>query len=551
MTDDHNTRNEMFPRLTREEIARLEGLGKRRKARAGEILFEPGEVNPRVFIVIEGSVEIVDASGGVERTIAVHESGGFTGEVNMLMGRSSVVRGRVRTASELLEIDRASLRQMVARDADLGEIFLRAFLLRRAHLITNSPGDLVLVGSAYSADTLRLKTFLSRNGHPHTYLDVEQDSGVRELLRQFEIGINDVPVLLSGSRSVLRNPSNLEVADRLGFNTDVDGQEVLDLIVIGGGPSGLAAAVYAASEGLQVLVVESAAPGGQAGSSSRIENYLGFPTGISGQDLASRALTQAQKFGAHILIARAAAGLACDLMPLRVELDNGGEVRARSVIVATGAQYRKLPLANLANFEGLGVYYGATHVEGQLCRDQEIVIVGGGNSAGQAAVFLSGLAAHVHLLVRGPGLAETMSQYLIHRIEQCGKITLRTRTEIEELEGDARLERVRWRDGHAGRAETREIRHVFLMTGATPNTSWLRHCLLLDEKGFVKTGSNLRPEELSAAKWPLGRPPHPLETSLPRVFAVGDVRSGSVKRVASAVGEGSIAIQLVHKVLSE
>jgi thioredoxin reductase (NADPH) len=551
VADERDTPNAMFPELGAAQIARLAAFGKRRKTGPGEILFEPGEANPRIFVVIEGSIEIVATSGGADRTIAVHEPGGFTGEVNMLMGRSSVVCGRIRAAGELLEIDRESLLQLVQRDAELGEIFLRAFLLRRAHLIANAPGDAVLVGSRHSADTLRLKAFLSRNGHPHSYLDAERDSGVHELLRQFEIGVDQIPVLICGGRSVLRNPSNLDVARCLGFNAAADDQEVHDLIVIGAGPAGLAAAVYAASEGLRVLVLESAAPGGQAGSSSRIENYLGFPTGISGHDLASRALVQAQKFGARVAIARAAVRLVCEREPFTVVLADGGEFRSRSIIVATGAEYRKVPLANLGKFEGAGVYYGATHVEAKLCEDQEIVIVGGGNSAGQAAVFLSGTAKHVHLLVRGRGLAETMSRYLIRRIEDSEKITLRPKTEIEGFEGDSRLERIRWRDGNTGKSETREIQHVFLMTGASPNTTWLCDCLVLDDKKFVKTGNDLRPEELTAAKWPLRRAPYLLEASVPRVFAVGDVRSGNVKRVASAVGEGSIAIQLVHKVLAE
>jgi thioredoxin reductase (NADPH) len=325
----------------------------------------------------------------------------------------------------------------------------------------------------------------------------------------------------------------------------IDEGEVYDLIVVGAGPSGLAAAVYGASEGLNVLVIESNAPGGQAGSSSRIENYLGFPMGISGQDLAGRAFVQAEKFGAQIAIARVARALKCVRPPYSVQLDDGAFVQARSIIVAAGAQYRKLALPNVAQFEGVGIYYGATQVEAQLCANDEVAVVGGGNSAGQAALFLAAHAKHVHLLVRGPGLSETMSRYLISRIEACREITLRARTEIEALEGDAQLERVRWRQTETGATETLGIQHLFLMTGACPNTAWLQGCLALDGKQFIKTGVDLGQD------WPLERAPHLLETSRPGVFAVGDVRSGSVKRVASAVGEGSMAVQFVHQVLAE
>jgi thioredoxin reductase (NADPH) len=322
-------------------------------------------------------------------------------------------------------------------------------------------------------------------------------------------------------------------------------------VVVGAGPSGLAAAVYGASEGLDVLVLESNAPGGQAGSSSRIENYLGFPLGISGQDLAGRALLQAEKFGANLAVARVAVRLACAEQQLRVTCADGGTVRGRAVVVASGAAYRKLTVPDLARFEGVGVYYGATRVEAQLCAGEEIVVVGGGNSAGQAAVFLSGIARHVHLLVRGAGLADSMSRYLIRRIDESSAITLRPHTQIESLEGDGRLRRVWWRSREAVERECRDIGHVFSMTGADANTGWLDGCLTVDAQRFVKTGADLSPEDLAAAQWPLTRRPYQFETSRPRVFAVGDVRAGSMKRVAAAVGEGSAAVQLVHKVLAE
>jgi len=536
----------MFPRLDDAQIARLAAFGERRKAAPGEILYDQGDVTHGIFVVLEGSIEVVGVSAAGEAVLRVLDRGTFTGEVNQLSGRRSLVRCRAREATEVLEIGRANLQHVMQTDAALGELFLGAFLLRRGYLIAHSAGDALLVGSSHSSDTLRLREFLTRNGHPHTYIDLDRDSDVQAVLDQFAIRMTDIPVLICRGELVLRNPSNSEAAECFGLNEGIDEKAAYDLIVVGAGPSGLAAAVYGASEGLKVLVIESNAPGGQAGSSSRIENYLGFPLGISGQDLARRAFVQAEKFGAHIAVARSARVLKCERSPYTVELDDGASVQGRSVIVAAGARYRKLGVPNLAEFEGVGVYYGATQIEAQLCRNEEVVIVGGGNSAGQASLFLSTQASHVHVLVRGPGLAETMSRYLISRIEACREITVRPRTEVEGLEGNGHLERIRWRDTTTGTSALHEIRHLFLMTGAEPNTAWLQGCMALDGKQFVKTGSDLGPGE-----WPLPRAPHLLETSLPGVFAVGDIRAGSVKRVASAVGEGSMAVQYVHRVLAE
>ncbi len=350
---------------------------------------------------------------------------------------------------------------------------------------------------------------------------------------------------------MLRNPSNRQIADCLGFNDAIDRTHVRDVVIVGAGPAGLAAAVYGASEGLDVLVLESNLPGGQAGSSSRIENYLGFPTGISGLDLTGRAYAQAQKFGAQVMVAKGAAKLACARPLYAVHLEDGGRIDARALIIASGAEYRKPALANVSQFEGAGVYYAASRMESQLCVGEEVVIVGGGNSAGQAAVFLAEAAKHVHLLVRKDGLAETMSRYLVRRIEEHPAITLRTRTELVALDGDRHLDRVQWRDSRTGVVETHDVRHVFMMTGAVPNTGWLDGCVALDGRGFIKTGPDLSPEELTTAGWPLARPPYLLETNRPGVFAVGDVRGGNIKRVASAVGEGSIAMAFVHQVLHQ
>ena len=534
----------MFPLLSDAQIARLAPFGEQRRVEAGEIVFDQGDATHGVFVVLEGSLEIIDVARGHQDALRALSRGAFTGEINQLSGRRSLVRCRAPEASTVLEIPRPNLRHIIQTDTELGEILLRAFMLRRVYLIAHSVGDAVLIGSSHSADTLRLQSFLSRNGHPHTYLDVERDADVQTALDHFEIGVADIPVLICREDLVLRNPTNAEAAACFGLNAGIDDTAVYDLIVVGAGPSGLAAAVYGASEGLNVLVVESTAPGGQAGSSSRIENYLGFPNGISGQDLAGRAFVQAEKFGANIAVARSARALKCARAPYALELDDGAVVQARSIIVAAGAQYRKLDVPNLEQFEGVGVYYGATQVEAEVCAGQVIAIVGGGNSAGQAALFLSGIAKRVYLIVRGPGLAATMSRYLISRIEACSEISLETWTTIEALEGESRLERIRRRNNQTGATVNEEIPHLFLMTGADPNTAWLDGCLSLDDKHFIKTGADL------AADWPLRRAPYPLETNLPGIFAVGDVRSGSLKRVAAAVGEGSMAVQFVHKVLA-
>jgi thioredoxin reductase (NADPH) len=428
---------------------------------------------------------------------------------------------------------------------------MRAFILRRVELIAHGLGDVVLVGSNHCSGTLRVKEFLMRNGHPYAYIDLDRDDDVQVLLDRFQVTPADVPVLICRGEIVLRNPTNQQIADCLGFNEAIDQTQIRDVVIIGAGPAGLAAAVYGASEGLDVLVLETNAPGGQAGSSSKIENYLGFPTGISGQALAGRAYSQAQKFGAQMVIAKGAKQLACDSKPYAIEMDGSARVPARTVIIATGAAYRKPSLDNLERFEGAGVYYGATFMEAQLCRGEEVVVVGGGNSAGQAAVFLAQTTRRVLMFVRSSGLAESMSRYLIRRIEQNPGIVLRTNTEIVALEGSDHLEKVYWRNQQTGDIETHDIRHVFLMTGAVPSTKWLDGCVALDANGFIKTGPDLSQEDLASAHWPLARAPYLLETSLPGVFAVGDVRGGNIKRVASAVGEGSIAISFVHRVLHE
>ncbi|MGA9910334.1 MAG: FAD-dependent oxidoreductase, partial [Nitrososphaeraceae archaeon] len=538
----------IFPKLTPAHIGRIAAHGRTRSVQPGDVLIEQGDTSVPFFVVITGEVEIVRPFGTNETLITIHGDREFTGEVNMLSGRRSLVRVRASKPGEVIELDHQDLLGLVQTDSELSDILMRAFILRREELIAAGVGDLILIGSVHSAGTLRIKEFLMRNGHPYSYIDLEQDPDVQNLLDSFQIVASDVPVLICRGQVVLRNPGNQEIADCLGFNESIDQAQVRDLVVVGAGPTGLAAAVYGASEGLDVVVLETGSPGGQAGSSSKIENYLGFPTGISGQDLAGRAYIQAQKFGAKMLIARATR-IVCDHRPYIVEVENGNRIPARTVLIATGAQYRKLPLKNLSQFEGAGVYYGATFVERQLCGGEEIIVVGGGNSAGQAAVFLAQTTKRVHVLVRSAGLAASMSRYLIRRIEESPNVIVQPHTEIVALEGNHHLESVRWRNSQTGQTEKHNIKHLFVMTGADPNSGWLNGCIVLDAKGFINTGPDLSAENLSAAGWSLKRQPYLLETSLPGVFAAGDVRGGSIKRVASAVGEGSTAISFVHKVI--
>ena len=542
---------QMFPVLTPAQLARLEAYGKRTRVAAGEVLAQSGEREGRMLVVLSGSVEILRAGLSGEERVTVHGPGQFSGEMNTLRGARSLVRARVNEAGEVLIIDNDNLRKLVQTDANLSELFMRAFILRRMGLIESTSTDVILMGSRHSAGTLRLQQFLSRNGIPYHCVDIETDPSVEAMFERFHVSVDEVPIVVCRGDKVLKNPSNEQIAECLAMNPQLDDATVRDVLVIGAGPAGLAAAVYAASEGLDVLVLETTAPGGQAGSSSRIENYLGFPTGITGRALAGRALAQAQKFGADVSIANSAVRLRCDRRPFEIELVNGHTVRGRAVIIATGAEYRHLALTDLARFVGNGVYYAATYVESQLCTDEEVIVVGGGNSAGQAAVFLAASCRRVNILVRSGNLADSMSRYLIRRIEEAPNITLHVRTQLTALEGSDRLERVTWHNAADAKDSTSDIRHIFSMTGAVPNTRWLQGCVPLDDRGFVRTGSELRPEDLLATRWSLPRAPYLMEAGIPGVFAVGDVRSGSVKRVASAVGEGSISVQLVHRALQE
>jgi thioredoxin reductase (NADPH) len=540
---------QMFPHLTPLQITRLSAHGRKISTQHSQILAEPGD-HPPMYVVLSGSIEVIQPTLSGEILLVVHTAGSFSGDVGTLRAIGSVVRMRVRDAGEVLVVDDAHLRAIVQTDPELSELFMRAFILRRASLISSQSSDVILIGSTHASGTLRLQQFLTRNTYPFVNIDIASEPSFRDLLARFHVEVEDLPVVVCRASVVLKNPSNEEVAACLGMNQQIDDDRIRDLIVVGAGPAGLAAGVYAASEGLDVLVLETGTPGGQAGSSSKIENYLGFPTGISGLALAARALIQAQKFGAEIRTAYPVMSLSCDQRPYAIEFANGHAARARSVVIATGAEYRQLSLENASRFLGMGIYYAATSTEARRCGSGEAIVVGGGNSAGQAAVFLAGTCRMVHLLVRSTGLADTMSQYLIRRIEEMPNITPHVRTEITALQGQDQLSQVTWKT--AGKeAETHDIGHVFLMMGALPCTGWLKSCIALNDKGFVRTGSDLHGADLSAAKWLSARQPEFFETSIPGIFAVGDVRCGSVKRVAAAVGEGSACIQQVHRALHE
>jgi thioredoxin reductase (NADPH) len=428
-------RSQAFPVLTSAQIERIRPLGRVRNVKHGEILFEPNDTGIRFFVVLSGSMEIVQPSLEGERPIVSHGPGEFTGEMTMISGQRSLVRGRVTEPGEFLELGADTLRSLVAKDAELSEVLMRAFILRRIELIKHGFGNVILMGSNHSARTLELREFLGRNGYPHTYVDLDTDLTSQELLDRFEVKLSEVPVVICNFQTVLRSPSIQELASCLGFNSKIDQTQVRDVIIVGAGPAGLAAAVYAASEGLNTLMIETTAPGGQARSSSKIENYLGFPTGVSGLELASRALTQAQKFGATMLIARSVVRINCSRRPYEVVLESGEAIAARAIVIATGAQYKKPPLANLERFEGEGIYYGATFIESQLCESEEVIVVGGANSAGQAAVFLSQTASKLHMLVRAKELSSTMSRYLIQRLTENPRIELHLNAEIVALGG--------------------------------------------------------------------------------------------------------------------
>ncbi len=527
----HAREEQIFPRLAAPLIARIAAYGAEEWPASDALLFGRGDRGPDFFVVLEGAIDLFDADGGYVRS---YLPGQFSGELHLFSGRASLLDGRAAAGTRLLRLAPAAFRRMASAEPDIGEIVMRAFILRRVDLLATGFGGITLVGSAEDPETHRIREFLTRNAHPHRFVDL-RDPAAPDTLE-----VDELPAVLLPEGRMLSRPSSAQLADLLGLNAAPGGSDTYDLVVVGAGPAGLAAAVYGASEGLSTFVVEAEAPGGQAGTSSRIENYLGFPTGISGQALAGRAITQAHKFGAVLRVSRRAEHLDCSARPFRIALEGGETVSARAVVIATGARYRRLDLPGYAALEGRGIYYAATPMEAQLCAGAEVVLVGGGNSAGQAAMFLSRSCAKVHILVRGPGLAATMSDYLVQRIANSANVQLHPFCEVTEVEGDAFLTRLRWRDRATDTTETRDVRGLFVMIGAAPNTEWVSDCLTLDPAGFVPTG-------LDAEGRPLASP---YATTIDGVFAVGDVRAGSIKRVASGVGEGAAVVSAVHRHLA-
>lgn len=529
--DPYNRLSETLPALTPEQIERLHEYGEVEDIKQGQTLYVRGQRDIDFYVILNGSLEVLEAMGdGSEHRLFIMEAGRFTGELTLFNNRGSLAKVRAVEDGRVLRVPRRLFRHLLVGESELAELITRAFILRRTAFLTHEQAAATLIGHARTGDILHMQQFLRRNGIPVKTILVESDpKTARELLNNCSLTPEKLPVVIYGRGRFLINPTDIELGAALGFTECIGDDEIFDVTIVGAGPAGLSAAVYAASEGLNTLVLDGYAPGGQAGSSSKIENYMGFPAGISGQALSARAQIQSQKFGAKISIPHRVVRMDCDKQPLQLFFDDGRSVRSRTIVVATGAHYRKLALDNLEKFEGVGIHYAATAVEAALCDKEEVIVVGGGNSAGQAAMFLSTRAAHVHILCRGGSLHQTMSEYLVERIEASKHITVHTQTEITELAGDRYLESVTWKD-QSGKKETHPIGNVFLMLGAVPNTDWAKGCLDLDQNGFVICN----------------KPGSPFETSQPGVYAVGDVRSGSIKRVAAAVGEGSTVISSIH-----
>jgi thioredoxin reductase (NADPH) len=533
-----------FPTLDHAQVVTLAKFGTRRVLRDGELLFQAGTRDYKFFVVERGAVEIVEHSSGEPKTVTVHEIHEFGGDVDLLTGRPALVSAVARGDTEVFEIAPGEIRRIMGERPALGELLLRAFIARRELLVASDFQGLRVLGAGSSRDTFRIRDFLARNQVPFTWIDVDHDPQVGELLLRFGLSESDTPVVINGSEPLLRNPTTRALADAVGVRRQL-GKKVYDLVVVGGGPAGLAAAVYGSSEGLSTLVIDATAPGGQAGTSSKIENYLGFPTGISGSDLASRAILQARKFGVQFSTPSQVMRLEFQNGAPVVWFDDGEHISTRCLLIATGANYRKLDVSRREEFEGLGVYYAATQTEAQLCRGSEVIVVGGGNSAGQAAMFLSEQTSRVLLILRGGDLRKGMSSYLADRIEGAGNIEVLSDAVISRMLGDQRLTAVEIKNHRTGETRSVQTPAVFTFIGAIPCTGWLPSEIETDSKGFVKTGRLVS----TSPYWTADREPFLLETSRPGIFAAGDVRLGSIKRVASAVGEGSMAVQFVHEYL--
>jgi thioredoxin reductase (NADPH) len=538
-------RNGAFPRLNDDQRARLLAVGELRKVVPGEVLFTDGDDSYDFFVVESGAVAIVRGLGDENHVIAVHGRHRFLGELNLLTGGRVYLSAVVRDAGEVIQVPIDNLRRLVADDEELSNMILRAFMARRSILIEVG-GGVRVIGSRYSLDARRLREFLARNRVPYHWVDLEEDEEAERSLRALGVEPADTPVV-AGGQGVLRDPSNAEVAAMLGLGARGAPPPLCDLVVVGGGPAGLSAALYGASEGLDTQAIDAVAFGGQASTSARIENYLGFPTGISGSELTARASLQAKRFGARLMVPAEATALSRENGHFSIELNTGEVVNGRTLIVATGARYRRLPVPRLEEFDGVGVYYAATQSEAQRCVGDPVLVVGGGNSAGQAAMFMSQHAATCRLMIRGGDLGKSMSRYLVDEIGNNDRVEVVTHHEVVELKGDQELEGVVVRDTRSGEHSELPVKALFVFIGASPHTEWLRGHVALDEHGFVLTGTDIGDEQLSGFN---GQRPYFLETSQSGIFAVGDVHSGSIKRVASAVGEGSMAVRLVHQRLA-
>ena len=546
----HSDNEVAFPTLDASDLAALAVRGHPRDVRAGEVLFAEGDRNRSFFVVLEGSIEIVGHSKGAAQIVAVHHPGQFSGDVDMLSGRAILVTGRASENGRVIELSNAELRQAVDELPELGRILAKAFLMRRALLLGEDYEAVTIIGSRFSPDAHRLRDFASRNGIPVRWLDLEADEQADALLRQFNIPASATPIVLGSDGEWVSNPSLADFARCMGLDATLEADHVYDLVVVGAGPAGLAAAVYAASEGLDVLTLDALAAGGQAGTSSMIENYLGFPAGISGDELTRNALFQAQKFGATITVPAPVRSLGLNGGERVVTLADGTRLRTRCVLVASGVEYRRLDVPGFRDYEGAGIYYAATEMEARLCRGEEVVVVGAGNSAGQAIMFLTRYASRVHVVLRGKDLGASMSRYLVDRVERMEKVTIHRNAIVTALEGNGHLDTVRVRNGD-GSERSFATNSLYLFIGADPNTTWLHGCVELDRRGFVLTGTGLPATVAETERWgAAGRAPFLLETSLPGVFAAGDVRSGSAKRVAAAVGEGAMAVSFVHAHIS-
>jgi len=544
---NENEHDIAFARLTPSQIAALRAWGTERTTNASEILFAEGATGYAFAVVLAGTVEIL--SGYPDRTelVTVHRPAEFVGDADLLTGRASLVTARVGESGSVLEITPDKFRRVIAELPELSETLLSAFLMRRAILVSEGYSGIKIVGSRFSPAAHALREFATRNSIPFTWLDVESDSQAEILLRELGVSAAETPLVMGRGGKFRRNPTLAEFAHYMGLDIAVTDDTIHDLVVVGAGPAGLGTAVYGASEGLSTLLLDAVAPGGQAATSSKIENYLGFATGISGAELARQALLQAQKFGARLSVPQTAVGLRLHGGQQCVVMSDGTLIRGRTVVVATGVEYRRLEIARLAEFEGAGVYYAAGEMEARLCGGDEAIVVGGGNSAGQAAVFLAKHARRVHIVIRGDDLGKSMSRYLVERLARLDNVTLHTFSTVQALEGDDRLASVTLRTESTGEDVIIPACALFIFIGAVPHSDWLSNCVELDRAGFVVTGPALSSASLANDAWrSLRRSPHFLETSIPGVFAVGDVRSASVKRVASAVGEGAMAVSFVH-----